>query len=196
VIRVNKLVELQIASVSAWHSGPIVNEGADFARLVLANHEINFRLWHEEDQARHPSATDAQIASVKRAIDRLNQMRSDSIEQMDDAVSQWLAQSLKTTPSESMNTETPGSALDRLSILSLRIYHLAEEATRVDAVDAARARAANSLRIATQQRDNLSASLQQLIDELAVGTKRHQSFRQLKMYNDPNLNPVIYRHLP
>jgi hypothetical protein len=192
-IAIFHLVGLQVKAVRKWHSQPIQNDGSGFNALVLVNHEINFRLWHEEDQARDPEATDAVIAQVKRRIDRLNQQRSDSIESLDNAISEMLLRQLATVDSsQPMNTETPGSAIDRLSILSLRIFHLDEQCKRLDIDDALRNRVTVALQIAEQQRLNLSVSLQQLIEDLLAGRKRHCTFHHLKMYNDPELNPKIY----
>lgn len=179
-----------------WHHEPIAHSYVGFDALVLANHEINFRLWHEEDQARDPAASDARVAAVKRAIDGLNQRRSHSIEQIDDAIAQCIPSANEPALSAPMNTETPGSAIDRLSILALRIFHLAEESNRAGISDEVRQRVTVSWHIAQQQQANLAKSLQQLIDELNAGTKRHQTFRQLKVYNDPELNPVIYKSKP
>lgn len=196
MISISNVIQLQNEAVARWHEQPIVNECVGFDGLVMANHEINFRLWHEEDQARDPAATDAKIASVKRAIDGLNQMRSHSIERMDDAIAESIPSANELAISAPMNTETPGSAIDRLSILSLRIFHLAEECNRANVSDEVRKRVTASCHIAQQQQSSLATSLQQLIDDLHTGKKRHQTFRQLKMYNDPELNPVIYKSKP
>ena len=195
VIQVSRLVELQTDAVALWHTQPITNDQLGFDSLVIDNHETNFRLWHEEDQARDPVANDSVIAQVKRRIDRLNQQRNDSIERLDNAIADLIVKQ-RGVMDESlpMNTETPGSALDRLSILALRIFHLAEQCDRHEITTPARQRVAVSLQIAEQQRINLGLSLQQLLDDLFAGKKRHQTFRQLKLYNDPELNPVIYRH--
>jgi len=195
VISAARLSTLQTEAVARWHVDPISCDNREFDALVLANHEINFRLWHEEDQARDPGATDAIIAQVKRRIDRLNQQRSDSIEHLDNAIADAIsAADVTVDPALPLNTETPGSAIDRLSILALRIFHLAEQCDRPEIDNAARGRVTVSLRIAEQQRTNLELSLQQLCDDLFAGVKQHQTFRQLKMYNDPELNPVIYRY--
>jgi len=196
VISISNVIQLQNEAVARWHEQPIVNECVGFDGLVMANHEINFRLWHEEDQARDPAATDAKIASVKRAIDGLNQMRSHSIERMDDAIAESIPSANELAISAPMNTETPGSAIDRLSILSLRISHLAEECNRANVSDEVRKRVTASCHIAQQQQSSLATSLQQLIDDLHTGKKRHQTFRQLKMYNDSELNPMIYKSKP
>ena len=193
MISVSSVIGLQDDAVTRWHREPIAIHQIDAEAIVLANHEINFRLWHEEDQARDPKATDSSIATVKRSIDRLNQLRADSIERLDDAIDQWILNQTIAVSSDLLNTETPGSAIDRLSILSLRIFHLDEENHRARIADATRQRVTLSLRVAKQQRTNLATSLQQLLNDLATGSKRHQTFRQLKMYNDPELNPVLYQ---
>jgi hypothetical protein len=193
VLNIARLVDLQSDTVARWHLEPIGADANGFEKLVLANHEINFRLWHEEDDARDPAATDTVIANVKRRIDRLNQQRNDSIEALDVAIEEALrADDVHTSPDSSLNTETLGSALDRLSILALRIFHLNEQATRAELDEAARRRVAASHELAILQRVRLAKSAQELCDDLFAGRKRHQPFRQLKMYNDPTLNPAIY----
>lgn len=177
----------------------------DLTRLqsaILMNHGFNFLLWHEEDLARDPQASDAVIAAVKRRIDRLNQARNDAIESIDDAITLELRACGVSAPDDApRNTETPGAAIDRLSILALRIYHYAERRSQSvtssrrsknEAIDGgllARIDAAYAL--CRQQLEGLSISLDQLLAELFAGTKRHERFRQLKMYNDPSLNPVL-----
>lgn len=190
-----QLAALQTDAVARWHVEPITNDADAFDALVLDNHELNFRLWHEEDRARDPSASDSIIAQVKRQIDRLNQQRSDSIERLDNAVADAIRSQVKhPDPSLPMNTETPGSAIDRLSILALRIFHLSEQVQRLEMDESSRQRVRGSLQIAVHQRLNLSVSLQHLMDDLLAVRKRHQTFCQLKMYNDPQLNPAIYQH--
>jgi hypothetical protein len=194
VLNIARLVELHSETVARWHREPVSFVAEGLNALVLANHEINFRLWHEEDDARDPVATDTVIANVKRRIDRLNQQRNDSIERLDVFIEEALqAENIQASPTRPLNTETIGSAIDRLSILALRIYHLAEQAARIELDDAARSRVSASHEIAVMQRVRLMTSAQELCDDLFAGRKRHQPFRQLKMYNDPSLNPAIYK---
>ncbi len=189
---VGELTRLQIEAVGRWHRQPLDNPYDGFASLVCAQHECNFRLWHEEDKARNPSATDHQIADVKRAIDRLNQSRNDMIERIDDSLAEILSQTCPIPDSAPVNTETPGSAIDRLSIMALRMFHYREQLNR-PGIDANH-RETVTLRIATceQQHTDLATSLQQLMDDLFAGRKCHKTYRQLKMYNDSKLNPEIY----
>ncbi len=175
---------------------------------ILVNHAFNFLLWHEEDLARDPDATDSVIAAVKRRIDRLNQARNDALEAIDDSITLALSELAISASSEALrNTETPGSAIDRLSILSLRIYHyadrLADTAASSDSSSASPASAhdnadgelrqkiARSHTLCLKQIEGLSESLGQLLADLFAGRKRHELFRQMKMYNDPSLNPVL-----
>ena len=193
MLNLARLIDLQSENVARWHCEPVAFVAEGWDALVLANHEINFRLWHEEDNARDPVASDAVIANVKRRIDRLNQQRNDSIEAMDVAIAEMLLTSgIRVSEASRFNTETLGSAIDRLSILALRIYHLAEQADRPELEDSSRSRVRASLELAKQQRERLSQSAQELCVDVFAGLKRHQPFRQLKMYNDPTLNPVIY----
>lgn len=192
--RVSELSELQVDCVQRWHHGPIDQPARGFAGLVCKQHEFNFRLWHEEDTARSPTATDEQIAAVKRAIDKLNQQRNDFIEQVDDALAVQLAEAgVEPAADAKLNTETPGSALDRLSIMALRLYHYQEQLAREGVDDAHQAKVQERVALCQQQHADLSQSLQELLDDLFAGRKRHKLYRQMKMYNDPSLNPAIYQ---
>lgn len=191
---VAELTELQIDAVDRWHHEPIENNFDGIRQLVCTQHEHNYRLWHEEDKARSPSATDQEIAVVKRAIDKLNQARNDMIEKIDDALTEALCHAgIKTDDGVRTNTETPGSAIDRLSIMSLRLYHYREQMGRADASTEHRQRVAERIALCEQQHADLSTSLQQLLDDIFAGEKQHKTYRQMKMYNDPTLNPQIYQ---
>jgi hypothetical protein len=193
MIQVSAICALHRDCIARWHAQAIDNPYAGFARIACEQLSYNFRLWHEEDKARSPSASDAEIAQVKRAIDKLNQQRNDWIEKLDDWLTEELARRGVTPPPDApQNTETLGSTLDRLSILALRIYHLAEQRDRPDASPEHREGVARKLAIALAQLDDLSRAAQQLADDLAAGRKRHKTYRQLKMYNDPTLNPYLY----
>jgi hypothetical protein len=194
MIDVATIVQLQDAAVIRWHSGPRDNPYQGFESLVCAEHGWNFELWHEEDLARSPDVPDSRIAQAKRTIDRLNQLRNDAIEQMDVYLYDWLQQnSIVARQDARWNTETPGSAIDRLSVLSLRIYHLQEQLARDDISADLRHSVETKIAVCYKQRDRLAAALQQLIHEICTGQCHHAPFRQFKMYNDPQLNPYLYR---
>jgi hypothetical protein len=191
---VGEITQLQVDTVDAWHRGPIDNPYDGFKALVCRQHEFNYRLWHEEDIARSPTADDQRIAAVKRAIDKLNQQRNDMIEKLDDAITELLEQlHIQAKPGAPINTETAGSAIDRLSIMSLRLYHYREQLQREDASPEHRAKVAARIDLCEQQHADLSQSLQELLDDIFDGSKQHRTYRQMKMYNDPSLNPEIYQ---
>jgi hypothetical protein len=122
---VQGITDLQREMVVRWHQRPVDNPVEGFSELVCRQHGFNFLLWHEEDIARSPQVGDQRIAQVKRAIDRYNQQRNDGIEKLDDWLTDELARGgVVPAPEAQLNTETPGSVIDRLSILSLRIFHL------------------------------------------------------------------------
>ena len=193
-INVQKITDLQRQLVERWHVQPIDHLQEGFWRLVSEEHSFNFLLWHEEDIARSPDVGDRRIAAAKRAIDGYNQQRNDWIEQIDDAITQQLVENNTFSPENApLNTETPGSVIDRLSILSLRIYHLEEQTQRKDVSTEHIGSVEHKLAVALVQLDDLTLSLTQLLDDIFGGRKRHRTYRQMKMYNDPALNPYLYK---
>ncbi len=173
-----------------WHHGenPPLASG-DFTPLVLTQHRANFDLWHQEDDARSPQASDTSIAHVKHAIDTLNQRRNDLTEQIDAALILEAGAQNSAAP---LHSESPGLIIDRLSILSLKIFHTAEETHRASASEQHRARNRERLQILHAQRDDLAACLDSLWAEIRAGKRQFRLYRQMKMYNDPELNPVLY----
>ena len=194
MIDVRRVQCLHRETIERWHQQAIDNPYDGIWWIICKQHSFNFLLWHEEDIARSPSVPDARIAEVKRAIDRYNQKRNDWIERIDDWLTGQLAEArIAAAIDAPLNTETPGSAIDRLSILALRIYHLQEQLARDDVDQQHRERTSQKLRICFAQQQDLSDSLEQLLMEIVAGRKRHRTYRQLKMYNDPSLNPYLYR---
>jgi hypothetical protein len=193
MIDVHAILNLHETTVAQWHEGEIDNPYEGFLNVVCQQHEQNFRLWHEEDIARSPEVTDAVMAHVKRAIDKLNQRRNDLIERLDDCLLADLASTgVPPWSGARLNTETPGSTIDRLSILSLRLYHMEEQAARTDADAAHVAKVKARLIVLREQRLDLSTSLTELLTDIFAGRKRLKVYHQFKMYNDPTLNPYIY----
>jgi len=191
---VSSITDLHRDTVAHWHEHDIDNPYEGFLALVCDQHEQNFRLWHQEDIARSPDASDEEIAGVKRAIDRLNQRRNDLIEQLDDRIIATLGkEGVLPEPAARLNTETPGSVIDRLSIISLRIYHMQEQLSRRDATAEHRAKVGDRLSILHEQKGDLARSLAELLNDLFAGRKQLKLYRQFKMYNDPSMNPYLYQ---
>ncbi len=193
-IGVGSITELQDNMVVRWHEVDVANLHDGFLGTVCQQHSFNFNLWHEEDIARCPESDDSVIAGVKRAIDGFNQQRNDWIERIDDEIAELLAgRGVQPLDSARLNTETPGSVIDRLSILSLRIYHLREQLGRHDATSEHKQGVEKKLAVCLMQKDDLSRSLHELLEDIFSGRKRHRTYRQFKMYNDPTLNPYLYQ---
>jgi len=193
MISVADINELHQRTVERWHNFEIDNSYEGILATVCKQHSFNYLLWHEEDIARSRNVSDARIAQVKRAIDRYNQQRNDWIEKVDDFIGAML-ESSSVVPQQNarLNTETPGSVFDRLSILALRIYHMEEQLERDDVDQDHFASVGQKIAICRLQQEELSNSLQELLQDIFAGTKRHRTYRQLKMYNDPALNPYLY----
>lgn len=169
---------------------------ANWLALVTRQHRANFDLWHIEDEARAPGAADTELAAVKRRVDRTNQLRNDLAETLDRTLLIWLEPQGLPNPVAELHSESPGLIVDRLSILSLKIFHTREEAERADAPPGHRERNRDRLAILVEQRADLAGCLEALWQQTLAGTRRFKLYRQLKMYNDPSLNPAIYRKLP
>jgi len=191
---VQQITELQRAAVIRWHTSPPDNPHSGLLATICEQHQYNFLLWHEEDIARSPDVTDARIAGVKRAIDRYNQQRNDAIERIDEGILDLLAaEDVLPRAGARINTETPGSAIDRLSIMALRIYHFEEQLNREDADDRHRTTVGERLARCRVQHLDLSQSLVELLNDIWAGRKQLKVYRQMKMYNDATLNPYLYR---
>lgn len=192
-VDVRTILDLHETTVAQWHTHEIDNPYEGFLRVVCLQHQQNFRLWHQEDIARSSDVSNADLAAVKRAIDKLNQQRNDLIERLDDCLIDDLAAAgVQPQPDAPLNTETPGSVIDRLSIVALRLYHMEEQACRGDASDSHIAKAKARLEILHEQHRDLSNSLRALLDDIFAGRKRLKVYRQFKMYNDPTMNPYLY----
>ncbi len=193
MICTDSVLQLHEKTVADWHREPISNPYDGVLHLICKQHTFNYQLWHEEDIARSRDVSDAKIAEVKRNIDGFNQQRNDHIEKIDDWITGWLMENGPDTPEDApINTETPGSAIDRLSIMSLRIYHMIEQTERDDVDQQHLDKVQQKLATCYEQRKDLSNSLTQLLAAIESGERRHKTYRQFKMYNDPTLNPYLY----
>jgi hypothetical protein len=170
-------------------SSPSPGPTGGIEALILAQHQANFDLWHTEDIARAPHVTGDEMVRIKRRIDQLNQHRNDLAEQIDVAL---LALAPTGFDAASLHSESPGLMIDRLSILALKIFHTTEETRRPEAARDHHLRNEVRLAMLKEQRDDLACALAQLWSDVVGGTRRFKLYRQLKMYNDPSLNPVLY----
>jgi hypothetical protein len=212
MISIQETAPLQDTLTRAWHgqvdpeAGQTRESGAsgvpneekvrqEWLELVTRNHRANFDLWHIEDEARRPGTSDGELAAVKRRIDVTNQLRNDVVESIDQFLLGWLRGRGLPNPDAPLHSETPALIVDRLSILSLKIYHTHEEIERKHAPAGHAARNRERLAILEKQRRDLVKCLIELWQEVLVGTRRFEVYRQLKMYNDPTLNPAIYRKI-
>jgi len=147
--------------------------------------------WHLEDIIRDPHIDPADALVIKRRIDKSNQDRTDLVERIDSYFLS-LYDTVKVLPDATINTESPAWAVDRLSILALKIYHMKEQVERTDATDEHRQKCEQKLKVLMEQQKDLSTAIDQLIDDIAAGRKYMKVYKQMKMYNDPSTNPVLY----
>ena len=147
--------------------------------------------WHLEDIIRDPAIDPVAALALKRRIDRSNQDRTDLVEEIDSYFRE-LFKDVSVLPDATLNTESPAWAIDRLSILALKIYHMREQVERTDASEEHRARCQGKLNVLLEQRVDLSTAIDQLLDDISAGRKYMKVYRQMKMYNDPSTNPILY----
>ncbi len=147
--------------------------------------------WHLEDLIRDPAIDPKEALQLKRRIDKSNQDRTDLVERID---TYFLEQNkdVAVLPDAQINTESPAWAVDRLSILALKIYHMKEQTSRTEATEEHRRQCQQKLDILLQQQVDLSTAIDQLLDDISAGRKYMKVYRQMKMYNDPATNPILY----
>lgn len=188
-IDINTITDLQRQLTADWHKHEPRATQSGLLGLVEANHMNNFLLWHEEDRARRNDMGFEYVFHAKRAIDKYNQERNNCMERIDEYIHKLAPQ-----PSSDcqFHTETPGMIIDRLSIMTLKQYHIEEETLRKDVDAAHKQKCQQRLALITQQLSDLKQSLQDLIDQVLAGKRAFRVYYQLKMYNDPTLNPELY----
>ncbi|MGY3052497.1 hypothetical protein ACVWYG_000687 [Pedobacter sp. UYEF25] len=159
--------------------------------LLYQKNWIDTAQWHMEDVVRNPTISPSEGLALKRRIDVQNQIRTDMVEYIDSYFLN-IYQSISAAADAKINTESPAWALDRLSILALKIYHMQEEAVRISASELHRAQSTAKLQVLLSQREDLSKSIDELLTDIETGKKYMKVYKQMKMYNDANLNPVLY----
>ena len=174
---------------------PIANpyEKGSIEHLLYAKNWVDTVQWHYEDIIRDPQIDPVAALVLKRKIDASNQVRTDMVEYID---SYFLDKykNVQVKPNARINTESPAWAMDRLSILALKIYHMQEEATRPDASADHRAKCQAKLDLLLEQKQDMFTSISQLIEDIENGDKFMKAYKQMKMYNDEELNPVLYQN--
>lgn len=159
--------------------------------LLYMKNWVDTVQWHLEDIIRDPQIDPVKALEIKRRIDRSNQVRTDMVEYIDS----WLLDKYREVtplPSARLNTETPAWAIDRLSILALKIYHMRCETERTDVDEAHCAACRKKLDVLLSQQVDLARAIEELIEDIEAGRKYMKTYKQMKMYNDPSLNPVLY----
>ena len=176
--------------VDANNNNPY-NNTKSFEKMIYDKCWIDTIQWHLEDIIRVPDISPDEALKIKRRIDSSNQNRTDIVEELDDYFFEKYSNS---NPSKLaiLNTETPAWAIDRLSILALKIYHMSEEANRKSASDEHRKKCSEKLEGLLTQRENLSKAIDQLLENISKGRVIISSYKQMKMYNDDSLNPELY----
>ena len=173
---------------------PITNPfpNTDFQHLLYHKNWIDTVQWHFEDIIRDPNIDPVAALTLKRKIDASNQERTDMVEYID---SYFLTKHshVKVAATAKINTESPAWAFDRLSILALKIYHMQQEANRTDATPEHRQNCQTKLDILLEQRTDLCTAIDDLLSDIAAGTKYMKVYKQMKMYNDTELNPILYQ---
>jgi Protein of unknown function (DUF4254) len=169
---------------------PYVDGSIDF--LLYQKNWIDTVQWHLEDIVRNPEISPVDGLALKRRIDASNQVRTDMVEYID---SYFLNKynDLQVASGASLNTESPAWAIDRLSILALKIFHMYIEANRPEAEPTHRDACTKKLNILLEQRIDLSTAIDMLLEDIESGKKYMKVYKQMKMYNDPSLNPVLYQ---
>ncbi|NKI26829.1 DUF4254 domain-containing protein [Arenibacter sp. 6A1] len=162
----------------------------DIAHLLYRKNWIDTVQWHYEDIIRDPQIDPVAALKLKRQIDASNQDRTDLVEYIDSYfLNKYKA--VKKQDNATINTESPAWAIDRLSILALKVYHMQEEVDRTDASEGHIAKCTEKLNVLLEQRKDLSTAIDQLLTDIEAGAKYMKVYKQMKMYNDDELNPVL-----
>ena len=193
----NRIFNRSIEEYHRWDDvdHPIDNPYAPgtIDHLLYHKNWIDTVQWHLEDIIRDPAIDPAEALKIKRRIDKSNQDRTDMVEYVDSYLLDKYRE-IRPSADARLNTETPAWAIDRLSILALKIYHMREQAERTDASPEHIAKCKTKLDVLLEQQRDLSTAIGQLLDDIQAGRKYMKVYRQMKMYNDPTTNPVLYQN--
>ncbi len=187
---VNDIAALHSECIIEWKQAGIKLNQANFLRLVEENHAFNYQLWHAEDRARRDDFGYEMVYLAKREIDQCNQERNNRMEAMDE----WLFKQLQPAPHTQcpVHSETPGMMVDRLSIMSLKAYHMALQTNRNDVDETHRQTCLGKLHAIEAHQKQLLHCLDELLHNVQNRTRTFRVYHQFKMYNDPALNPELY----
>jgi hypothetical protein len=192
-------LEIFQKSIHDWHlqnnkvSNPYEEGTIQF--LLFEKNQVDTSQWHKEDEIRRTDIPALAFIQLKREIDHLNQERTNIVEKLDDLFLAYYHH-YPVKLNAKLNSETPAWILDRMSILELKIYHMEEQYQRTEILPSQKEANFQKLQILREQREDISTSFMQLIQERLSGDKYFKVYRQMKMYNDPNLNPSLYTNAP
>jgi hypothetical protein len=195
---ISKTISIFKQSINDYHQQDCVDQplhnlypAGSLEALLYHKNWIDAVQWHLEDIIRDPNIDPLVALKIKRRIDASNQERTDMVEYLDSYFLD-LYKEVKTDECTPLNTETPAWAFDRLSILQLKIFHMQQEIIRTDVDTIHIQKCREKLNTLLQQEVDLSVAIEQLLNDLSAGRKQMKVYKQMKMYNDPNLNPVLY----
>ena len=195
---ISKTISIFKQSINDYHQFDNVDHSlqnpytaSSLEKLLYHKNWIDTVQWHLEDIIRNPNIDAVEALQIKRRIDVSNQERTDMVEYLDSYFLD-LYKDVKTDTHAPLNTETPAWAFDRLSILELKIYHVEQELIRTDVEETHLQKCREKLEVLLQQEIDLSVAIEQLLNDIAAGKKQMKVYKQMKMYNDPNFNPVLY----
>ena len=193
-VKASEIIELHdsyLLSITWPNESEMKYQASDsLFKFIEANHFFNTKLWNEEDLARRKNVSDSEITKNKRAIDKFNQSRNDFIEQIDSFILERTSNTISKNAKQ--NSETLGAMIDRLSILSLKIFHMAIQTIREDVSELHIQTCARKLEVLKTQRNDLCFCFDELLNDCLQGFRYFKQYKQFKMYNDPNLNPKLY----
>lgn len=187
---VRDILLLQNDTIDKWYQNGVNIEGEGLLKLIAENHAYNYQLWLAEDKARRDDKGFEFVYNAKREIDSFNQQRNNKMEEID----AWFFANLAPAPVADckLNSETPGMMIDRLSILSLKLYHMQIQSKRTEASDEHQQKCLAKVEVILLQKQYLAKCLSDFLHEILANTRTFKVYRQFKMYNDPELNPELY----